>query len=75
MSRGANVIKRLFARASAQPWTAVRSHTAVFGRPTGAVYRAALARYTDEQLYAHGDRIVAELRRQRQRLTCRPAAA
>jgi hypothetical protein len=43
--------------------TTGRTASVDFGPSTAAVYRAELALFTDAELYAHGERIVARLRR------------
>ncbi|ROP29528.1 hypothetical protein [Couchioplanes caeruleus] len=62
------MIGLLYKLVSGKAWTTVRSATAEFGPPPGAVYRDELACFSDAELYAYGDAIlVAARRRQRRR--------
>lgn len=61
------MLQRLYELVTGTPWTTVRSAAAEFGPPPGAQFAAELSRYSDAELYAHGDRIVAELAARRRR--------
>ena len=56
------MIPRLYELLTGRPWTSVRSMTAEFGPPPGAVYGEQLAGYTDAELIANGEQILANLR-------------
>jgi hypothetical protein len=58
------MIPRLYELLTGRPWTSVRSMTAEFGPPPGAVYATELAAYTDTELIANGGHILAHLRHQ-----------
>jgi hypothetical protein len=60
------MLKGLYELVTGKPWTTVRSAAAEFGPPPGAVYRAELGRFSDAELYAQGDAIVAAAKRRRQ---------
>jgi hypothetical protein len=56
------MIPRLYELLTGHPWTTVRSMTAEFGPPLAAVYATELAAYTDAELIANGEQILANLR-------------
>jgi hypothetical protein len=56
------MIRRLYETLTGRPWTTMRSAAAEFGPPPGARYAAALAAYTDAELIARGEQILAGLR-------------
>jgi hypothetical protein len=59
------MIKRLYEELTGTPWTTTPAWASRDGIPlAGAVYRNELAHYTDVELYARGDQILAELRQQ-----------
>jgi hypothetical protein len=60
------MLQRLYELVTGRPWTTVRSAAAEFGPPPGARYAAELSRFSDAELYGHGDRIVAQLAVQRE---------
>lgn len=53
------MIRDLYERATGRPWLTVRSASAEFGPPPGARYADVLDQYTDADLYAFGDLIIA----------------
>lgn len=55
-------MRRLYERLTGRPWTTVRMAGEEFGPLPGAVYRKELARFTDAELYAYGEEILAALR-------------
>jgi hypothetical protein len=60
------VLKWLYEKVTGTPWTTTPAWASRDGvRLVGAVYRDELAGYTDAELYARGDQILAQLRRQR----------
>jgi hypothetical protein len=56
------MIPRLYELLTGRRWTSVRSMTAEFGPPPGTVYAIELAGYTDAELIANGEQILAHLR-------------
>ncbi|MBW6432195.1 hypothetical protein KZ829_00345 [Actinoplanes hulinensis] len=50
-----------------RPRLTVRSAAVEFGPPPGAVYEAELSAFSDAELYAHGDEILAVARRYHER--------
>lgn len=56
------MLRRLYQWLTGKPWITTRSCAREFGPPPGAIYAEALRRYSDAQLIAHGDQILAELR-------------
>lgn len=56
------MIPRLYELLTGRPWTTVRSMAAEYGPPPAARYAAELSTYTDTELIAHGERILATLR-------------
>jgi hypothetical protein len=55
------MLKELYELVTRRPWTTVRSATAEFGPPPGAVYRDELSQFSDVELYARGDQIMTAL--------------
>ncbi|XTZ16509.1 hypothetical protein ACQSSU_03720 [Micromonospora echinospora] len=53
------MIRDLYTRATGRPWTTVRSATAEFGPTPGARYADVLDQYSDADLYAFGELIIA----------------
>ncbi len=45
-----------------KPWRTVRSAAAEFGPSAGAVYAAELSRYSDAELLAYGEEILAAVK-------------
>jgi hypothetical protein len=58
------MITRLYEALTGRPWTTTRSMTAEYGPPAGARYATDLAGYSDAELIANGQRILAALRAQ-----------
>ncbi|KXK58550.1 hypothetical protein AWW66_29115 [Micromonospora rosaria] len=56
---GNRLIRRLYERATGRPWLTVRSVTDEFGPTPGARYADLLDQYTDAELLAFGDLILA----------------
>lgn len=53
------MIRHLYEHATGRPWTTVRSASQEFGPTPGARYADVLAQYSDSELYAFGDLIIA----------------
>ena len=56
------MFRRLYETLTGRPWTTTRSAAAEFGPPPGARYAGQLASYTDPELIAYGEQILAQLR-------------
>lgn len=63
------MVRELYELMTGRAWTTTRSCAAEFGPPPGAVYAEALATFTDEQLYASGEWILAQLQEQEAAVT------
>lgn len=60
------MLKWLYEKVTGTPWTTTPAWASRDGvRLVGAVYQDELARYSDAELYARGDEILAGLRRER----------
>lgn len=56
------MIDWLYERVTGQPWTSMRSCTAEYGQTPAAKFWVELSPYTDAELLAFGDKLVAQLR-------------
>ena len=63
MTSRRGVVGQLYEAVTGRPWLTVRSAAAEFGPPPGAVYEGALSAFSDAELYAHGEEILAAAKR------------
>ena len=67
MTGRGGVVGRLYEVVTGRPWVMVRTMSAEFGVPPGAWFVAELSAYSDAELYARGEEILAEIRAERRR--------
>lgn len=56
------MIGLLYTLVTGKPWITVRSAAVEFGPPPGALYAADLNLYSDAELVAHGDEVLAAVK-------------